>query len=117
MAAAAFLTARFALELIILFTFGYWAAALPLFASRRILIGIAAIGAAAMIWGLFVAPKALVRLPEGARLSVELCVIAASVAALRATGRVHEALALGVVGTAIAVVNSLWLRRREPARG
>jgi hypothetical protein len=115
MAAMVFLATRFALELVLLFAIGYWAASLPLLMALRVLIGIAAIGAAVAIWGLFVAPKARVRLPEYARLSIELCIVAAAVAALRATGRVHEALALGAAGVAVAVVNSLWLRRHRSA--
>jgi len=117
MAAVAFLTVRFALELVLLFVFGYWAASLPLLTGSRILLGSAVIGVAIAVWGVFVAPKAAVRLPENARLSMELCIVAAAVAALRATGRVHEALALGAVGVAMAVVNSLWLRRHSSAAG
>jgi uncharacterized lipoprotein YbaY len=114
-AVAAFLTLRFALELIMLFVFGYWAASLPFVTPLRVVLGIAAVGAAAAVWGIFVAPKARVRLPENARLSVELGVVAAAVAALRATGRVQAALALGAAAVAVAVVNSLWLRRGDPA--
>lgn len=111
MAAAAFLAVRFALELVMLFAFGYWAASLPLFAPQRIVVGAAVIGAVAAVWGIFVAPKARVRLPENARLSIELGIVAAAVAAVRATGRVQAALALGAAGVVVAVVNSLWLRR------
>jgi hypothetical protein len=115
-AAAAFLAVRFALELAMLFAFGYWAASLPLLTPVRILVGIAAVGAAAAVWGIFVAPRARVRLRENARLSIELCIVAAAVAAVRATGRVQAALALGVAGVVVAIVNSLWLRRRRSAR-
>jgi hypothetical protein len=115
MAVAAFLTARFALELGMLFAFGYWAASLPFVTPLRVVIGAAAVGAAAVVWGIFVSPKARVRLPENGRLSVELCIVAAAVAALRATGRVRAALLLGAAAVAVAVVNSVWLRRREPA--
>jgi hypothetical protein len=116
MAAAAFLAVRFALELAMLFAFGYWAASLPLLTSLRVLLGAAAVAGAAVVWGVFVAPKARVRLPENLRLSVELCIVAAAVAAVRATGRVQEALALAAAGVVVAVVNSLWLRRRHYAR-
>jgi hypothetical protein len=110
----AFLIVRFALELVMLYSFGYWATTLPVLVPLRIVVGAVAVGAVAALWGLLVSPKARVRLPENARLSIELCIVAAAVAALRATGRVQAALALGAAAVTVAVVNSLWLRRREP---
>ena len=59
----------------------------------RWVLAIAAPLVVAVTWGLFVAEKARVDLPEAARVAVELAVLGAAAAALAAAG--HETLAIG----------------------
>jgi hypothetical protein len=76
----------------------------------QIVLVIVIVVAAATVWGVFVSPKARVKLNENGRLTVELLIVLAAVLALRDLGEAQLALALGVIAVVIAVVNSL-LRR------
>ena len=70
----------------------------------QIVLGLGIPAVAMTIWGLFVAPKATRRLPDPARLVVELCVFGAGVLAFVLGGY----LILGVLlGTAAVISSSL----------
>ena len=114
---ALFLTIRFVIELLMLGAIGFWAFMLPSLFLARVLFAVVAVGIVATVWGLFVSPKARFRLPEQARLAVELCVVAAAVIALRATGRALPALLLASVAVCSAIGNSILRRnqRQTPA--
>ena len=112
-AIAGFLTVRFAVEICLFVAIGYWGASLGFTTVERVALAAAAVFVTAVVWGVFVSPKARVRLPENARLTIELVVVAAAVAAMRATGRVRPALLLGVAGVMVAAVNSQLRRTRE----
>jgi uncharacterized membrane protein YoaK (UPF0700 family) len=112
-ALALFLIFRFAIEICFLIAIGYWGWRQGFSLAERIGLAAAAVFVTAVVWGVFVSPKARVRLPENLRLTVELLVVAAAVAALRATGRVRPALLLGVAGVMVGVLNSLWRRLDE----
>lgn len=67
--------------------------------------------AAIAVWGLFVAPKALLTVPPGARLAVELLVYAAAVVGLFVAGAVVAGVVLGVLVAAYELARPA-LRRR-----
>jgi hypothetical protein len=97
------LTIRFLLELCALGALGYWG-----FTTRDglvvgILMGTGAPLLAAVVWGLFVAPKAAVTLTMPLRLAPEILVFGSAAVALYATG--HPVLAMGLA--MIAAVNRI----------
>ena len=108
--ARANLVLRFALELAALAALGYWGSQtgpLPV----AILLAIGAPLAAAVLWGLFVAPKAGRRLRGARRLMVEIPTFAAASAGLAATGE----WALAAIFAALVIISEslLYARRGE----
>jgi uncharacterized protein DUF2568 len=96
---------RFVLELCMLVALGIWGF------SENIVLGIAAPLAAALVWGLWIAPKANRRLRDPVRLAVELVLFGAAGAALAAAG---HALAATVFLAAVALSEVLmhaWQQR------
>jgi hypothetical protein len=91
---------RFALELCMLAALSVWGF------SNHALLGIAAPLAAAVVWGLWVAPKARRRLHDPVRLAAELLLFGAAVAGLAAAD--HWVLA-ALFAVAVAVSETLML--------
>ncbi len=81
------LALRFMLELCMLIALGQWGLRTGDSLLAKILLGLGAPLAAAVIWGLFVAPRALRRAGDPARLVLELGIFGLAVAALLAVGR------------------------------
>lgn len=94
------LALRFLLELGALAAVAYWGWQTGEGATRW-LLAIAAPTAVAVVWWLFVSPKAAVDTPRTARLAVELAVWAAAAAAFWAAGHAT----LGIVFFVVAVVS------------
>ena len=94
----ALLAVRFLLELAALASLAYWG-----FTEHdgavSFLLGLAAPLVAAMVWGLFVSPKAKVDVPRPVRFAVELTILGAAAAALASTG--HKTLAIGFAALAV----------------
>lgn len=103
LAKSANLLARFLLELFALGALGYWGFASGGVLFAKILLGIGAPVLAAVVWSLFVSPKAAVPLAMPLRLLPEALVFGSAAAALFATS--HPALAAGFA--VVAVVNRL----------
>jgi hypothetical protein len=97
---------RFCLELAALAALGWWGSQVGSNTAVHVVLAIAAPLAAAVVWGLFVAPKARVGMNDEARLAIELAVFAAAAAAFAAAGHLWPA--IGVAG--IAVANSAFVR-------
>ena len=97
------LALRFLLELAALGALAYWGFR-EFDGAAAILIGIGAPLAAAVLWGVFVAPKRRVRRGEGLRWLVELLVFGAAAAALIDTGAVAVGIAFAVVAVADGIV-------------
>ena len=93
---------RFLLELGALAAVAYWGWQTGEGATRW-LLAIGAPTAVAVVWWLFVSPKAKVNTPRPARLVVELVVWAAAGAALSAAGHT----ALGIAFFVVAVVSGV----------
>src|SRR5215204_4204032 len=62
----------------------------------RLGLGIGAPLVAAVIWGLFVAPRASIVVPSAVRLVIEVAIFGLATLGLVAAGRPHLALALGI---------------------
>lgn len=103
LAKSANLLVRFLLELFALGALCYWGFASGENVFVKVFLGLGAPVLAAVVWGLFVSPKAAVPLAMPLRLLPEALVFGSAAAALLATG--HPVLAVGF--TVVAVVNRL----------
>ena len=90
-------TLRFVLELCALGALGYWGFTTGSGTLGKVLLGLGAPILAAVLWGMFVAPKAAHPLHDPAKLLVELVVFGAAAAGLYAAGQPYWAVALLVV--------------------
>ena len=90
------LALRFFLELCALAALGYWGWQAGQTPVVKFALGIGAPLMAAILWGLFVAPKATIAAPSGVRLLIELAVFGLAVLALFVAGRPQLALALAI---------------------
>ncbi|MFF5921005.1 DUF2568 domain-containing protein [Streptomyces flavochromogenes] len=98
----------FLLELAALAMLAWWGWESAEALAPRLLLAVAAPAAAAVLWGLFAAPKARVRLPVVGVLAVKALVFGAAAAALYALGRHGGAVVfavVAVVNTALATVD------------
>lgn len=98
---AANLAARFALELCMLAALGYTGFQLADGVVAQIALAIALPLAAAVVWGVAIAPKARRRAPDPGRAALELLVFAAAATGLVVTGLT----ALGLILAAAVIVN------------
>lgn len=99
------LTLAFVLELCALAALGYWGFSVGGGPVARVALGLGAPLLAAVLWGLFAAPRAPVSLPL-VRLGVKFVVFGSAVVALYATG--HRTLA--VIFAVIVVANAAMIR-------
>lgn len=103
----------FLLELLALAVLAYWGFKTGHGIAPKLVFGIGAPVLAAVLWGLFAAPRATVSLPLAGVLLVKAVVFGAAVAALVATGHVLLAVVLAVV----VVANVAYLTvTRAPAK-
>ena len=102
---------RFLLELCALGALGYWGFVTGGSALAKVGLGLGIPLVAAVGWGTFVAPKALVKAPGAVRLLVEVGVFASATAALYVAGstRLATALMLAYVLDR-ALLIALWQR-------
>jgi hypothetical protein len=91
------LALRFLLEIASLIAIGYWGFYRGQNLLQDILLGIGLPFVMAVIWGMFVSPKARMRLPEIGRLAIELLVFGGGVLALFGVGRPTLATILAVL--------------------
>lgn len=88
------LAVRFLLELAALASLAWWGWRAGDSALARVLLAVGAPAIFAAVWGLLIAPKATRRLPDPARLAVEVVLFAGVAAALVAAGAVWAGLVL-----------------------
>jgi cytochrome b len=98
------LALRFLLEIAALIALGLWGAHAGSSAATSTLLAVTAPLLAAVLWGLFVSPKARVVLPWPLRLAIELAIFIAAVAGLAFSQRPQ--LAAGLAGA--IVLHQLW---------
>jgi hypothetical protein len=106
------LALRFLLELALLAALGVWGFTVGGGTFTKILFGIGAPLAAAIVWGVFVAPKAPRRLEDPARFTLELFLWMAGGLALLAAGHPGWALVFGVLAAASLGLMVLMGQRR-----
>jgi len=104
-ALAANLALRFALELAALAALSYWGFHTGRSIAADVALGLGAPLVAAVVWGVFAAPKSVRRLRAGTLLAVQMAVLGAGAVALAAAGRPL----LAAVFAAIVVVNAVLL--------
>jgi hypothetical protein len=102
------LALTFLLELCMLAALGYWGFMLDQGLALRLAAGLGAPLLAAVIWGMWMAPRAPNRLREPLHLVVELILFGLAIAALYASGRSGLALAFGLVYAVNVVVRYVW---------
>ena len=91
------LALRFLLELAALGALGYWGFWVAENGALKVLLAVGLVTVAAVIWGMFVSPKARYRLPEWGRLALEVVLFGSAVLALNATGNPTLAAILAVL--------------------
>ena len=91
------LALRFVLELCMLAAFAYWGFSTGNSTVVHVLLGVGVPILAAIIWGIFLSPRASVHLLEPLKLALDVFVFAVATVALYSTGRIVEALALAAL--------------------
>jgi Protein of unknown function (DUF2568) len=98
------LTVRFLCELGMLIGLAYWGFTVGDGAAAWVL-GIGAPAIAAVIWGTFIAPKAIRPLPVSFRVSIEIDLFVLTAVALWFADAPAAAIALGVLGVTTSLLN------------
>jgi hypothetical protein len=99
------LVVRFLLELCMLAAVGYWGFKTGAGWGMKIVLGIGLPVLIAVIWGLFVAPKAVYPLSRASRVALELVLFGLGAVALFASGRAD----LGWIYTVVLVVSEILM--------
>lgn len=106
---------RFLLELFALFSLGYWGYLAWPFPWPGVLFMIGAPLFAAVVWGLFRSPKALIKVDAVGRGIVEIAVMGSAVIAWTMLGYPIVALVFGVIALVSGIINMRKETRREQA--
>ena len=94
----------FLLELAMLVALAWWGAETGGTRIASVVLGVGAPVAAAVLWGLFAAPRARIRLPMAGLLAVKALVFAAATAAIHSRGRPRLAIGFAIVALANAAI-------------
>ena len=99
------LALRFLLELAAVVALGYWGFHTGGSTVARVVLGVGSQVLAAVVWGLFVAPKAAMTLPSRVKFVLGLAILLLAAVALAAAGQP----AIAVAFAAIVVINQVLL--------
>jgi hypothetical protein len=102
------LALAFLLELCMLAALGYWGFTLDQGLAIRLIAGLGLPVLAAIVWGVFMAPRASHRLQGPAYLILGLVIFGLAIAALYAAGRPGLALAFAIVYLINLVLRYAW---------
>ncbi len=108
LAKGANLLLRFLLELCALAALGYWGFKTGSGTLMKIGLGVGAPLVAAVVWGVFVSPRAPVELPGLLVLLLQVVVFGSAAVGLAATGHRTLAVVFGVVVVINAVLMYVW---------
>ncbi|MGG4345876.1 YrdB family protein [Paenibacillus lautus] len=106
------LAIRFILELILLFSIGYWGFHYDTGLMVQVVLGIGLPLLAAVIWGMTISPKARIKLPLAVVLLIEILIFATATACLIASGFVTFAIVFALVALANRFIVIKW--RMQP---
>lgn len=115
-AKAANLALRFLLELAALASLGYWGGTAAAGAVARTALAVALPLAAAVFWGIFVAPRARVVLPTVLRMALGLVVFACAAAALADRGHWRLGVGFGALSLVNVALMLAWRQDRIMSR-
>ncbi len=101
------LVLRFLLELSALAATAYWGFSTASGVTQWVL-GLGAPALVAVVWGLFVSPKAKIELPHPAQFAIELLVWAAATLALASAGQPVLGIVFAVVAVISGALNYVW---------
>ena len=99
---------RFLLELCALGALGYWGFKTGSGTIAKIALGVGAPLVAAVVWAIFVSPRAPVQLPGLVVLILQVLVFGSAAAGLAATGHRTLAVVFGVIVVINAVLMYVW---------
>lgn len=102
------LALAFLLELCALAALGYWGFHAARGSLMAVVLGLGAPLLAAVVWGMFVAPRATIPVTAPVHLALELAVFGAAVAGLAVAGRLPLAWVLGIVFVANRILIGVW---------
>jgi len=102
------LALAFLLELCMLAALGYWGFTLDQGLAVRVGVGLGVPILAAVVWGIWMAPKAARPLPEPWHILLELVIFGLAIAALYAAGRPRLALIFGIVYVINLALRYVW---------
>ena len=102
------LALAFLLELCALAALGYWGFHTGRGTLAKLGLGLGAPLLAAVVWGLFVAPKAAVVVPRAVHLALEVAVFGLAALALYAAGQPRLALVFALVVVLNRVLIAVW---------
>jgi quinol-cytochrome oxidoreductase complex cytochrome b subunit len=102
------LALAFLLELCALAALGYWGFKVGRGTLAKLGLGLGAPLLAAVVWGLFVAPRATVAVPRAVHLALEVAVFGLAAVALYAAGQPRLALAFALVVVLNRVLIAFW---------
>jgi hypothetical protein len=97
----------FLLELAALAALAWWGATIGTTTAVCVLLGTGAPLAAAVVWGLFAAPRARIRLPIAGVIAVKALVFGCASVGIYALGRARLAISFGLIALANSVVAAL----------
>lgn len=98
----------FLLELCMLAALGYWGFTLDQGLAVRVGAGLGVPVLAAVVWGVWMAPRASIRLQEPLHTILEVIIFGLAIAALYAAGRPRLALAFGIVYAINLILRYAW---------
>jgi hypothetical protein len=107
-AKSANLALRFLLELCALAALGYWGYQIGQSPLAKVALAVVAPLVAAVVWGVFIAPRATVQVPTWLWLALQALVFGAAIAGLLATGRSILAAAFVLALAVNAVLLYAW---------
>lgn len=102
------LALRFLLELCALVAFGYWGFHIGGGLLSKLVLGLGAPLLFAVVWGAFVAPRAVVHLPRLVKVILGLVILEVSAAALAIAGQPILAAVFGGIILINAVLLAIW---------
>lgn len=102
------LALAFLLELCMLAALGYWGYTLDQGLAIRVIAGLGLPILAAVVWGVFMAPRASMPLPPLPHLVLEVVIFGLAIAALYAAGQIQLAAIFGIVYVINLALRYVW---------